>query len=52
MKQPSYASGGRFPAKKLGVHALVIARYERGEVKPSIETAARMAETLGVSAGT
>jgi len=36
-------------AKKLGVHAPVIGRYERGEVKPSIETAARMAEALGVS---
>jgi len=36
-------------AKKLGVHAPVIGRYERGEVKPSIETAAKMAEALGVS---
>lgn len=36
-------------AKRLGVHAPVIGRYERGEVKPSIETAARMAEALGVS---
>lgn len=36
-------------AKKLGVHAPVIGRYERGEVKPSIETAARMADALGVS---
>jgi len=32
-----------------GVHAPVIGRYERGEVKPSIETAARMTEALGVS---
>lgn len=36
-------------AKKLGIHAPVIGRYERGEVKPSIETAARMAGALGVS---
>jgi len=31
------------------VHAPVIGRYERGEVKPSIDTAAKMAEILDVS---
>ena len=36
-------------AKKIGVHAPVIGRYERGEVKPSIETAAKMADALSVS---
>ncbi|MXV15622.1 helix-turn-helix domain-containing protein [Pedobacter sp. HMF7056] len=36
-------------AKKIGVHAPVIGRYERGEVKPSIETAARMANALDAS---
>jgi transcriptional regulator with XRE-family HTH domain len=36
-------------AKKLGVHAPIIGRYERGEVKPSIEVAAKLAEALGVS---
>lgn len=36
-------------AKKLGVHAPVIGRYERNEVKPSIEMAANLANALGVS---
>lgn len=36
-------------AKMLGVHAPIIGRYERGEVKPSIEVAAKIAEALGVS---
>lgn len=36
-------------AKVIGVHAPVIGRYEREEVKPSIETAAKIAEALGVS---
>lgn len=36
-------------AKAIGVHAPVIGRYERGEVKPSIETATKIAEALGVS---
>ena len=36
-------------AKAIGAHAPVIGRYERGEVKPSIEVAAKMASTLGAS---
>ena len=36
-------------AKAIGVHAPVIGRYERNEVKPSIEVAAKMAEALQVS---
>lgn len=35
-------------AKKIGVHAPVIGRYERGEVKPSIEVAVKIAEALNV----
>lgn len=36
-------------AKKLDVHGAVIGRYERDEVKPSIEVAAKIAQELGVS---
>jgi transcriptional regulator with XRE-family HTH domain len=36
-------------AKKLEVHGAVIGRYERDEVKPSIEMAAAIAEALVVS---
>jgi len=36
-------------AKMIGVHAPVIGRYERGEVKPSIEVATKIAESLAVS---
>lgn len=36
-------------AKQIGVHAPVIGRYERDEVKPSIETAFKIAKALGVS---
>lgn len=36
-------------AKAIGAHAPVIGRYERNEVKPSIEVATKMADTLGVS---
>ena len=36
-------------AKKIGQHGAVIGRYERDEVKPSIEIAARIAEALEVS---
>jgi len=36
-------------AKKIGVHGAVIGRYEREEVKPSIEVAAQVAEALEVS---
>jgi transcriptional regulator with XRE-family HTH domain len=36
-------------AKNLDVHGAVIGRYERDEVKPSIEMAAAIAEALEVS---
>lgn len=36
-------------AKNIGVHAPVIGRYERDEVKPSIETAFKIAKALEVS---
>jgi transcriptional regulator with XRE-family HTH domain len=36
-------------AKKLDMQGAVIGRYERDEVKPSIEVAARIAQVLGVS---
>jgi DNA-binding XRE family transcriptional regulator len=36
-------------AKKLDVHREVIGRYERDEVKPSIEVAAKIAQELGIS---
>ena len=36
-------------AKKIGQHGAVIGRYERDEVKPSIEIAAQIAEALEVS---
>jgi len=36
-------------AKKVGVHAAVIGRYEREEVKPSIEIATQIAEALAIS---
>lgn len=36
-------------AKKLDVHGAVTGRYERDEVKPSIEVAAKIAQVLGVS---
>lgn len=35
--------------KKVGVHGAVIGRYERDEVKPSIEMATQLAEALEVS---
>lgn len=35
-------------AKQIGVHAPVIGRYERDEVKPSIETAFKIARALEV----
>lgn len=35
--------------KNVGVHGAVIGRYERGEVKPSIEVAAKIAQALEVS---
>lgn len=36
-------------AKMVGVHGAVIGRYERDEVKPSIEVATQIAEALNVS---
>ncbi len=36
-------------AKKIGIHANVLGRYEREEVKPSIQVAVQIAEALGVS---
>ena len=36
-------------AKKIGVHAPIIGRYERNEVKPSIEMATKIAQALEVS---
>lgn len=36
-------------AKKIGVHGAVIGRYERNEVKPSIEIASQIAKSLDVS---
>lgn len=36
-------------AKRIGQHGAVIGRYERDEVKPSIEIAARIADALDVS---
>lgn len=36
-------------AKILGIHAPLIGRYEREEVKPSIEVATKVAEALQVS---
>lgn len=36
-------------AKKLDVHGAVVGRYERDEVKPSIEMAAKIASVLEVS---
>jgi len=36
-------------AKKLGIHAPLIGRYERDEVKPSIEVASNIANALNIS---
>lgn len=36
-------------AKGAGIHANVVGRYERGEAKPSIEIALKLAEVLEVS---
>ena len=36
-------------AKKVVVHGAVIGRYERDEVKPSIEVASKIADVLEVS---
>lgn len=36
-------------AKKIGTSAPIIGRYERNEIKPSIETAKNIADTLNVT---
>lgn len=36
-------------ATQVGIHQNVIGRYERGEARPSIELAAKLATSLGVS---
>jgi transcriptional regulator with XRE-family HTH domain len=36
-------------SKKIGVHQNVIGRYERGEAKPSIEVASKLADIFNVS---
>lgn len=36
-------------AKKVGTSAPIIGRYERNEIKPSIDTAKNIADALGVS---
>jgi transcriptional regulator with XRE-family HTH domain len=36
-------------AKAVGIHTNVLGRYEREEVKPSIDVAASLADKLGVS---
>lgn len=36
-------------AKKIGTSAPIIGRYERNEIKPSIEVAAKIADELGVT---
>jgi len=36
-------------AKKVGTSAPIIGRYERNEIKPSIEMAAKIADVLGVT---
>lgn len=36
-------------AKKVGTSAPIIGRYERNEIKPSIEVAAKISDSLGVS---
>lgn len=35
-------------AKKIGTSAPIVGRYERDEIKPSIEVAAKIADELGV----
>jgi len=36
-------------AKKVGVHPNVIGRYERGEAKPTIDVATKMADVFNVT---
>jgi len=37
-------------AKKVGIHANVLGRYERGEARPFVEMAVKLAQALNVSA--
>ena len=37
-------------AKMVGIHANVLGRYERGEARPFVETAVKLAQALNVSA--
>lgn len=36
-------------AKKIGTSAPIVGRYERGEIKPSIDVASKIADALNVS---
>lgn len=36
-------------AKKIGTSAPIIGRYEREEIKPSIDVASKLADALGVT---
>ena len=36
-------------AKQVGIHGNILGRYERGEAKPSIDVAAKIADALEVS---
>jgi transcriptional regulator with XRE-family HTH domain len=36
-------------AKKIGTSAPIVGRYERNEIKPSIEVAAKLSDVLGVT---
>jgi len=36
-------------AKKIGTSGPIVGRYERNEIKPSIDVAAKLADTLGVT---
>jgi len=36
-------------AKKVGIISITIGRYERDEIKPSVDTAAKIADALNVS---
>jgi len=46
---PSWGLSQGDLAKQIGTMGVVLGRYERDEVKPSIEVAAKIAQALGVS---
>lgn len=46
-KQMKWSQGDL--AKKIGTSAPIVGRYERGEIKPSIEVAVRIADALEVT---